>query len=191
MGICQEEEWRIEAGITVHCVTDRIVQRRDPQHHSNRRLRRCKRSWATFPRFWRRPRALPVFRAAGSGCRRAGSPADSRGATRVRAFGHERLLSVRPARRNREFFRTNVDDDDFTELFRAALETEIENRDAVGKWLELFPIREIGVAQGSLLSVLAGNVALRHFDASMNSGELTTIRYLDDFLILASSLEIA
>ena len=76
------------------------------------------------------------------------------------------------------------------QLFRAALETEIENRDAIAEWLDLFPITEIGVAQGSLLSVLVGNLALRQFDTRLNTGHLTTIRYLDDFAIFGPSLDV-
>jgi hypothetical protein len=81
----------------------------------------------------------------------------------------------------------NVDDSAFVALFRDALETEIRNLDDVRRWLDLFPIHEVGVAQGSLLSVLVGNLALRDFDVRMNRGDLLTIRYLDDFLILGPS----
>ena len=88
------------------------------------------------------------------------------------------------------FLQDQVDDDEFVALFRAALETEIQNRDAIAQWLDLFPITEVGVAQGSLLSVLVGNLALRQFDARLNTGPLTTIRYLDDFAIFGPSLDV-
>jgi hypothetical protein len=88
-----------------------------------------------------------------------------------------------------EFLRSNVDDPEFAELFEAALETEVLNRDDLIRWLNLFPLGEVGVAQGSLLSVLVGNLALRRFDAELNQDGLTTVRYLDDFAIFGSSLE--
>jgi hypothetical protein len=47
-----------------------------------------------------------------------------------------------------EFLRANVNDDEFVELFARALETELENRDALEEWLDLFPLSDIGVAQG-------------------------------------------
>lgn len=83
-----------------------------------------------------------------------------------------------------EYVAGQVGDDDFVALFRAALETEIRNRDELSRWLDLFPIHEVGVAQGSLLSVLVGNLSLRRFDSLMNAGGITTVRYLDDFAIL-------
>jgi hypothetical protein len=85
----------------------------------------------------------------------------------------------------------NIDDPAFLQLFAAALETEILNRADVEAWLALFPITEVGVAQGSLLSTLVGNLSLRDFDARMNAEGLITIRYLDDFLILAPDLDAA
>jgi hypothetical protein len=87
-----------------------------------------------------------------------------------------------------DLLKANVEDDEFTELFEAALVTEIQNRDDITRWLELFPLSEVGVAQGSLLSVLVGNLSLRYFDARLNRGPLTTIRYLDDFAIFGSDL---
>ncbi len=85
------------------------------------------------------------------------------------------------------FLKDNVADDNFVALFRAALETEIRNRDEISQWLELFPIHELGVAQGSLLSVLVGNLSLRNFDVLLNKSGLLTVRYLDDFAILGPS----
>jgi hypothetical protein len=71
-------------------------------------------------------------------------------------------------------------------LFEQALETELSNADELREMLELFPGPEIGVAQGSLLSVLAGNVVMRRFDEMLNTNDFAMIRYLDDFVILAA-----
>lgn len=83
---------------------------------------------------------------------------------------------------------SQIHDADFLALIRDALETELLNPDAVRAWLDLFPIAELGVAQGSLLSTLVGNLCLGQFDARMNDDQIVTVRYLDDFLILAPSL---
>ena len=56
-----------------------------------------------------------------------------------------------------------------------------------GIFLSLFPNETIGVAQGSALSALAGNIALREFDAEMNSRGLVCVRYIDDFMLLGGS----
>ena len=77
----------------------------------------------------------------------------------------------------------------FTGLLRTALETELFDAAGLHDWLDLFPLGDTGVAQGSLLSVTVGNLALRQFDQRLNVDGLTTVRYLDDFAILTTSQE--
>jgi hypothetical protein len=77
----------------------------------------------------------------------------------------------------------------FTGLLRIALETELLDAAGLRDWLDLFPLGDMGVAQGSLLSVTVGNLALRQFDQRLNADGLTTVRYLDDFAILTTSHE--
>lgn len=84
-----------------------------------------------------------------------------------------------------DYMRANVHDDAFNNLFERAITVELSNRAALGDDASLFPLGEDGVAQGSPLSVLAGNVVLREFDAKMNGRGVTCVRYIDDFLILA------
>ncbi len=93
-----------------------------------------------------------------------------------------------PRRQVVDMLRANINDAEFIDLFAAALETEIQNRDDLLQWLDLFPLAEVGVAQGSLLSVLVGNLSLHRFDVELNKGGLTTVRYLDDFVILGPDL---
>lgn len=89
------------------------------------------------------------------------------------------------------FIRTAANDDMFAEFFEAALATNLENRDELEErnHFKYFPNPEIGVAQGSALSALAGNIALRKFDDQMNDRGITCIRYIDDFILLGTSQE--
>lgn len=87
-----------------------------------------------------------------------------------------------------KWLRENIRDEAFLKLFSDALETEIENQAELREWISLFPITEVGVAQGSLLSTLVGNLCLKDFDACLNRDSMITIRYLDDFLILTNDL---
>jgi len=83
------------------------------------------------------------------------------------------------------FIKDNTNDPEFCALFEKAMETELANADALGKEAELFPIGEDGVAQGSALSPLIGNILLRDFDVAMNDRGIVCIRYIDDFIFLA------
>ena len=88
-----------------------------------------------------------------------------------------------------DFVRKSVSDKQFTDLFEAALSTNLTNRQELEERQHflLFPDSETGVAQGSALSALAGNIALRHFDEQMNGRGIVCIRYIDDFILLGKS----
>lgn len=75
-------------------------------------------------------------------------------------------------------------------LFQAAITTDLANIDVLRRQGldEIFPIGVEGVAQGSPLSPLIANLYLRDFDAVMNDGEVTCLRYIDDFLILGKDM---
>ncbi|MBI3503288.1 MAG: hypothetical protein HY059_00490 [Proteobacteria bacterium] len=85
-----------------------------------------------------------------------------------------------------DYVRTSTLDEQYVQLFAAALAVELENAAALKQsdLYNIFPIGPIGVAQGSALSPLAGNILLREFDEGMNGLGITCIRYIDDFLIL-------
>ena len=77
-----------------------------------------------------------------------------------------------------------VADADFMQLLADAIDVELSNLDALGENAELFPLYELGVAQGCCLSPLMGNVLLGDFDRQMNGRGILCLRYIDDFLIL-------
>jgi hypothetical protein len=87
------------------------------------------------------------------------------------------------------FVRRSVSDQQFSELFEAALFTHLTNQLELEErqLFLLFPDSETGVAQGSALSALAGNITLRHFDEQMNGREIVCVRYIDDFILLGKS----
>jgi RNA-directed DNA polymerase len=78
-------------------------------------------------------------------------------------------------------------DQEFLDLVGRATDTQLANLHQLGDDALLFPIEEKGVAQGSPLSPLIGNILLRGFDAAMNGRSITCIRYIDDFLLLGPS----
>jgi RNA-directed DNA polymerase len=78
-----------------------------------------------------------------------------------------------------------VEDDEFMLLFDEAIKVELSNLIELREKAQLFPIQDIGVAQGNSLSPLLGNILLRNFDFFMNLGDCRCIRYIDDFIILA------
>jgi len=89
------------------------------------------------------------------------------------------------------FIAQAVGDPQFAELFSSALDTNLVNQAELEERNEfkLFPDDDVGVAQGSALSALAANIALRDFDEKMNGRGITCIRYIDDFIILGPTPE--
>ena len=84
----------------------------------------------------------------------------------------------------KNFVAANVRDQQFLHLFSGALETELENLDDLQEHKLLFPIGDEGVAQGSALSTLAGNIVLNEFDRLLNGRNMYCIRYVDDYILL-------
>ena len=77
-----------------------------------------------------------------------------------------------------------IDDPDFQTLLEDAINIELENLDSLGVKASLFPLDDTGVAQGSCLSPLLGNILLKDFDVLSNSKDVTCIRFVDDYVIL-------
>ncbi len=83
-------------------------------------------------------------------------------------------------------------EDEFCSLFEKAIAVELHNMAALKKDAAKFPLEDIGVAQGNALSPLIGNLALYEFDQELNKcSDVRCIRYIDDFIILGPSKEVA
>lgn len=93
-----------------------------------------------------------------------------------------------PTERLIEFMREQTEDDAFTALVERGVAVELANADdpRVSEWIDLFPDGEVGVPQGCSLSALCANVVLKDFDHELNQRGITTVRYIDDFVILGS-----
>jgi RNA-directed DNA polymerase len=85
-----------------------------------------------------------------------------------------------------------VNDAEFVNLFTRAIAVELENMVQLREHANAFPIEDIGVAQGNSLSPLLGNLFLYDFDIELNKrSDVRCIRYIDDFIILAPTKELA
>lgn len=91
----------------------------------------------------------------------------------------------------REIVASAIHDNDFMNLFDDAIKVELSNMAELREKAKLFPIEDIGVAQGNSLSPLLGNILLFDFDRVMNEGDCRCIRYIDDFIILAPTKKAA
>ena len=88
-----------------------------------------------------------------------------------------------------KFIRDAVCNVQFSNFFEKSLATQLTNQEELEERnvFKLFPNPEIGVAQGSALSALAGNISLHDFDEQMNGRGIVCIRYIDDFILLGPS----
>lgn len=86
-----------------------------------------------------------------------------------------------------EIVEVAVAEPEFMALFRRAIHVELSNLAALREHAVRFPTEDIGVAQGSALSPLLGNIILADFDARMNAGDCRCLRYIDDFIVIGPS----
>ncbi len=75
-------------------------------------------------------------------------------------------------------------DVELTRLFDSCLKVELSNEKDIVKYKDIFPSNGIGVAQGSSLSALAGNILLYNLDNEINTMGVLCVRYIDDVVIL-------
>jgi len=83
--------------------------------------------------------------------------------------------------------RQHVDDDEFMTNLAKATEVTLSNEHVLGDDRKLFPTDDHGIAQGSPLSPLFGNILLHKFDQKLNERGIVCIRFIDDFVLMADS----
>ena len=81
----------------------------------------------------------------------------------------------------------HITDQRFMTLLHDASTVTLGNERALGEDRKLFPTDDNGVAQGSPLSPLFGNILLNGFDQTMNDRGVVCVRFIDDFILLADS----
>lgn len=81
----------------------------------------------------------------------------------------------------------DVPDQEFLNLLDKATTVTLGNADRLGEDRKIFPTDYEGVAQGSPLSPLFGNILLFDFDRQLNGRGVVCIRFVDDFVIMSSS----
>lgn len=82
---------------------------------------------------------------------------------------------------------SEINDQRFIEVLRAATSVVLSNESVLGENRRLFPTDRHGVAQGSPLSPLFGNILLNDFDIQLNGREITCIRFIDDFVLIGKT----
>lgn len=96
-----------------------------------------------------------------------------------------------PRDRVHKFVSDATRDPDFISVFDRATDIDLVNAAKLGSDIYRFPSGPTGLAQGSALSTLAGNIVLEEFDNQMNGRGVSCFRYVDDFIILAPTENIA
>lgn len=82
---------------------------------------------------------------------------------------------------------SEIQDQRFIELLRAATKVILSNESALGENRKFFPTDGHGIAQGSPLSPLFGNILLNDFDTTLNGRDITCVRFVDDFVLIGKS----
>lgn len=89
-----------------------------------------------------------------------------------------------------DFLKISGVEGELLSLVGRALRVELANaRELSEEDRALFPTGTDGVAQGSPLSALAGNIVLQDFDREMNTRGIVCIRYIDDFIVCGRKRE--
>jgi RNA-directed DNA polymerase len=81
----------------------------------------------------------------------------------------------------------HVQDGRFMQVLNDATCVVLANEKALGEDRKVFPTDEEGVAQGSPLSPLFGNILLNDFDLKFNERGIVCVRFIDDFVLLGSN----
>ena len=82
---------------------------------------------------------------------------------------------------------SKISDQQFIDLLDKATTVCLVNESELGDNRKTFPTDEVGVAQGSPLSPLIGNILLHNFDLEFNDRGLRCVRFVDDFVLLGKT----
>ena len=188
-GVLQQRKGKKPRPIVVSPVTNRIVQRailETLQDQASSVIRRL----GDIPNALRTRTSIGGIPGKGaSDAVQLISAAISAGATHYIRSDIVKFFTKVPTASLIQSIREQTGDDEFAHLIQTGLNVELENASdpVVSEWIDLFPNGEIGVPQGSSLSAFCANYVLRRFDLGLNGPNLTTIRYIDDFVILGDS----
>ncbi len=80
-----------------------------------------------------------------------------------------------------------IKDQRFLKILDLATTTVLANEIELGEDRKIFPIDSNGVAQGSPLSPLFGNILLYEFDVKFNDRGIVCVRFIDDFILLGEN----
>ncbi|WP_420604506.1 RNase H family protein [Methylobacterium sp.] len=81
----------------------------------------------------------------------------------------------------------DIKEPEFIRVLTEATAVVLSNEITLGEDRRVFPTDNEGVAQGSPLSPLFGNILLNDFDQEFNTRGIRCIRFIDDFVLLAES----
>lgn len=82
----------------------------------------------------------------------------------------------------------DIKDVEFVQLLTEATAVILSNEATLGEDRRVFPTDDEGVAQGSPLSPLFGNILLNDFDREFNTRGMRCSRFIDDFVLLADTV---
>lgn len=80
---------------------------------------------------------------------------------------------------------STFDDSKFMQLLDRATTVTLANESSLGEDRAVFPTDDEGVAQGSPLSPLFGNILLNDFDHQFNKDGVFCVRFIDDFVFMS------
>lgn len=133
------------------------------------------------------PTSFGGIEGSGSGVRKALREAVKRVQSGARYYVRSDIRDFFGSIRKQEVLQLlsrRLEDDRMLSFVGEAIEVELHNLGSLGRDARLFPLHEIGVAQGCCLSPLLGNLLLHDFNHQLNGRGLHCLRYIDDFLLL-------
>jgi RNA-directed DNA polymerase len=89
-----------------------------------------------------------------------------------------------------EILSQHISEPEFLDLLSDACTVILDNEIQLGENRRVFPEGDNGVAQGSPLSALFGNILLHEFDTQFNDRGITCVRFIDDFVLIGEERKV-